>query len=26
MGRHVGDVVEVQAPAGKAQFEIISIS
>lgn len=26
LGKHVGDVVEVQAPAGKINFEIIEIS
>ena len=26
LGKHVGDIVEVQAPAGKINFEIIEIS
>ena len=26
LGRHVGDIVEVQAPAGKIKFEILEIS
>ncbi len=26
LGKHVGDIVEVQAPAGKIKFEIIEIS
>jgi transcription elongation GreA/GreB family factor len=26
LGHHVGDVVEVQAPAGKMKFEVLEIA